>query len=388
MTNRPVFLLFSLLASHAAVSAEHFTLTATHELSIARPDEMIAVPLSRIVEALPGAQPQKLAVKDSAGHLLPHQVTAAGELLFQHDFAAGERSATFTVEKTAADAPAFPVKTFARFVPERLDDFAWENDRIGHRTYGPALAAPDTQHTGKEVLVTSGIDVWSKRVRYPVIDRWYAKGHYHRDEGEGMDMYGVHTSRGTGGTGVWDGKRLYTSRNYASWKILANGPIRSVFELAYEPWDANGVKVSEVKRFTVDAGHNLDLVESTFRIEGADSITVAIGINKDSADKGQAVGVEVERNAADGSLAQWETQKTNGSLGEAIVLPAAFAGFADDAANQLILAKAVTGQPLRYLAGAGWTGSGDFATKADWIAYVATEAARARSPVKVSYPLP
>jgi hypothetical protein len=27
-------------------------------------------------------------------------------------------------------------------VQERLDDFAWENDRIGHRTYGPALAAP------------------------------------------------------------------------------------------------------------------------------------------------------------------------------------------------------------------------------------------------------
>jgi len=386
MTTPPTLLLLSLLVSQAALSAEHFTLTATHALPIARPAEMIAVPLRRIIQALPGAQPRKLAVKDSAGHLLPYQVTADGELLFQHDFAAGERSATFTVEKTAADAPAFPVKTFARFVPERLDDFAWENDRVGHRTYGPALAAPDTAHTGKEVLVTSGIDVWSKRVRYPVIDRWYAKGHYHRDEGEGMDMYNVHTSRGTGGTGVWDGKRLYASRNYASWKVLANGPIRSVFELTYAPWEANGVKVSEVKRFTVDAGHNLDLVESTFRIEGADSVTVAIGINKDSADKGQALGAQVERKAADGSLLQWEAQKSNGALGEAIVLPAAFSGFADDAENQLILAKAVSGQPLRYLAGAAWTGSGDFASKADWSAYVAAEAARARAPVTVSYP--
>jgi hypothetical protein len=83
-------------------------------------------------------------------------------------------------------------------VQERLDDFAWENDRIGHRTYGPALAAPAPPGSGKEVLVTSGLDLWFKRVDYPIIDRWYNKGHdhYHKDEGEGMDMYNVGKSRG------------------------------------------------------------------------------------------------------------------------------------------------------------------------------------------------
>ena len=248
-------------------------------------------------------------MKDVAGHLLPYQVTnvapeakdpqnkgvAYGDLIFQHDFAAGEKSATFTVEKTDTVSPVFPAKVFARFVPERLDDFAWENDRIAHRTYGPALAAPAPAGSGKEVLVTSGLDVWCKRVDYLVVDRWYNKGHdhYHKDEGEGMDMYQVGNSRGCGGTGIWDGKKLSVSRNFETWKVVANGPIRAIFELAYEPWDANGVKVSEVKRFTVDAGHNLDEIESTFTFDASEPITVAIGLNKEPGDKGQEAKTEV-----------------------------------------------------------------------------------------------
>ena len=163
----------------AASAAEQLKLTATHELAIARPSETIAVPWSDIAMALPGALLQHLVVKDSAGHSLPYQVTniapqakdprgvgiAYGELVFQHDFAAGEKSATFTIEKIEEIAPVFPVQAYARYIPERLDDFAWENDKIGHRTYGPALAAMAEPGSGKEVLVTSGLDIWCKRVK-------------------------------------------------------------------------------------------------------------------------------------------------------------------------------------------------------------------------------
>jgi len=383
--------------------ADRVTVTVTHELALARPAETIAVPWARLAAALPGAQLQHLAVKDAAGRSLPYQVTnvapeakdpqgaglAYGELLFQHDFAAGERAATFTIERTEAVAPVFPAQTFARCVPERLDDFAWENDRIGHRTYGPALAAPDTAGRGKEVLVTSGLDVWCKRVPYLIVDRWYNKGHdhYHHDEGEGMDLYNVGASRGCGGLGVWDDGRLYVSANYRSWKILANGPVRTVFELTYDTWAAGRVLVSEVKRFTVDAGHNLDLIESTFAVTGAKdrTVTVGIGLNKTPADKGQDAAIALTATAADGALAQWIVQKTNGELGTAVIVETgAFQGFAEDAFNQLVLAKVAAGRPLRYLAGAGWSRSGQFATKEAWDAYVAACAARFRSPVTVT----
>jgi hypothetical protein len=383
------------VAPLAAFAADKFTVTVTNDLDLARPAETISIPWSDVAKNIDSALLQHLQVKDAAGNVLPYQVTntrpldpngSYGELLFQHDFAAGEKSATFTVEKIAAVAPPFPSKVFARFVPERLDDFAWENDKIGHRTYGPALGEPRPPGSNKEVLVSSGLDVWCKRVNYPVVDRWYNKGHnhYHKDEGEGMDMYQTGKTLGCGGTAVWDGQKLYTGRNYKGWAVLANGPIRAIFELNYEAWDANGVKVSEKKKFTVDAGHNLDQIESTFTVDGGKDVTVAIGINKNSADKGQAVSADVTKNEGDAWLAQWEVQKSNGSLGEAIILGSGFAGFADDSGNNLVLAKVTSDQPIRYYVGAGWSKAGEFTSKDAWNTYVAACAARAKSPVKVT----
>jgi hypothetical protein len=381
-------------------AAEKLTLKVSHDLAIARPSETITIPWSQVNEALPGALLQKIAVKDSTGRSLPYQVTnvapqakdpqgkgvAYGELIFQHDFAAGEKSAVFTVEKTEEVSPVFPAKAFARYVPERLDDFAWENDRVAHRIYGPALAAPAPAGSGKEVLVTSGIDVWCKRVSYPIVDRWYNKGHdhYHKDEGEGMDMYNVGTTRGCGGTGVWDGQKLYVGRNYASWKVLANGPIRAIFELTYDAWDANGVKVSEVKRFTVDAGHNLDRMDSTFTFEGPNEIVVAVGLNKDSADKKQEPKIEFIKDKDSGVLAIWSEQKRNESLGTGAIVPAGLLeDFAEDTVNQLALAKVASGKPLTYYIGAGWTRTGQFSSKEDWVAYLKAAALRANHPVSV-----
>ena len=83
------------------------------------------------------------------------------------------------LSSTACAQPAEPA-TFCRFVPERSDDFAWENDKIAFRAYGPALRA------GTE---NSGIDCWLKRVDYPIIDTWYKEASegksYHKDHGEG-----------------------------------------------------------------------------------------------------------------------------------------------------------------------------------------------------------
>lgn len=383
--------------------SQRATVKVTHELFVARAAETITVPWSRIAAAIPGALLQQIAVRNSHGQSIPYQVTniapqakdpqnlgvAYGELIFQHDFAAGEKSATFTIERTSEVSPVFATKAYARYIPERLDDFGWENDKIAHRTYGPALAAPAQPGTGKEVLVTSGIDVWCKRVSYPIVDRWYNKGHdhYHQDEGEGMDMYQVGASRGCGGTGIWDGQKLHVGRNYQTWRILANGPVRTVFELTYDTWDGKGAKISETKRFTVDAGHNLDQIESTFHVVAgtASTLTVAVGLNKNPADKGQEPQITVGRQRGDASITQWIAQKSNGSLGTAIVIfPDAFTGFTEDDRNLLALARIEPGQPLKYLAGAGWSKAGEFTTREAWEAYVALAAARLRSPLTIT----
>jgi Domain of unknown function (DUF4861) len=393
--------LAALLAPAFAAAAERLTITVSHDLDAARPSETISVPWLEVNRALPGALIQHIVVKDAAGRALPYQVTnvaplakdpnnvgaAYGELLFQHSFGAGENSAVFTVEKTEALEPVFPVKAYARYVQERLDDFAWENDRIAHRVYGQALAAPAAPGSGKEVLETSGIDVWFKRVDYPIVDRWYNKGHdhYHKDEGEGLDMYNVGQSRGAGGTGVWAGGKLHVSGNYRNWKVLANGPVRAVFELTYDAWDAGGIKVSEVKRFTVDAGHQLDQVDSTFDFSGPQKLTVAVGLNKTPANKKHEPSISVTRSRPDGTLSQWVTLKAspNGAYGTAVVLPGA-GGFAEDALNELALASVEPGKPLRYYVGAAWSKAGQVVSQEAWQACVAAAAARAAHPVKVA----
>ncbi|QGZ41423.1 pectinesterase [Pseudoduganella flava] len=383
----------------AAVHAASLRVTLAQDLDSARPSETVTIPWTEVNAALPGALIQKIAVKDASGKPVPYQVTnvaplakdpknvgaAYGELIFQHSFKAGEKSATYTIETTDTVSPVFPVQAFARYVPERLDDFAWENDKIGHRTYGPALMAPAPPGSGKEVLETSGLDIWFKRVPYPIVDRWYNKGHdhYHHDEGEGMDMYNVGKSRGAGGVGVWDGKQLYVSKNYAGWKVLANGPVRAVFELRYDAWDAAGTQVTEVKRFTVDAGHYLDQMDSTFEFKGPETLTVAVGLNKTPADKGQSPVIDVKRDKSTGTLLQWVEQKSNGAFGTAVILPTA-QDFVDDPLNNLVYAKVKSGQPLRYYVGGAWSRAGEITTAAQWQAYVADAAKRAAHPVKVS----
>jgi hypothetical protein len=118
---------------------------------------------------------------------------------------------------------------FARFVPERNDDFAWENDKIAFRAYGPF-------YRGK--AVNSGIDAWLKRVDYPIIDKWYKENQegksYHEDHGEGLDNYHVGSSAGVGGSGLWlDGKREHLD-TFTKYEILDASPERYQFKLSYE----------------------------------------------------------------------------------------------------------------------------------------------------------
>ena len=389
-------------ATHpAAHAAGRLTVTVTHDLAIARPAETIAIPWKSVNDALPHAGIQHIVVKDATGRVLPHQVTnvapeakdpqkngvAYGELLFQHDFAPGEKSATFTVEKTDAVVPPFPTRVWARIVPERLDDFAWENDKVAHRTYGPALAAPAPAGSDKEVLKTSGLDIWFKRVPYPIVDRWYNIGHdhYHHDEGEGIDMYNVGTTLGAGGTGIWAGGKLVSGINFTHWKVLANGPVRAIFELTYDGWDAAGTKVAEVKRFTVDAGHYFDRIDSTFTFAGTGPLQAAVGLNKEPADKGEDAKSTFTEDAKSKALVQWVAQKKSGDFGVAVILPSAGTpAFGTDARNAFMLAPVTSGQPLRYYVGAAWTRAGEITSREQWQRTVTDEAARVAAPVRVS----
>ena len=129
---------------------------------------------------------------------------------------------------------------------------------------------------------------------------------YHRDNGEGADMYSAGKSRGCGGNGVWAGGRLYPSTNFVESRTLANGPIRVMFELTYPAWDAGGARVTEVKRITLDAGQHLNRFESRYTGVPAAPAAQAAGIKKHTE-------AAVAQDKARGLLRTWEPVKADGS---------------------------------------------------------------------------
>jgi pectinesterase len=196
-------------------------------------------------------------------------------------------------------------------------------------------------------------------------------------------MYNVGRTLGAGGTGIWDGTKIAKANNYAKWKVLANGPVRAIFELSYDAFDAAGTQVSEVRRFTVDAGHWFDRVDSTFTFNGGQQLNAVVGLNKTPTDKGQDPQIATDRVPADGSLRQWVTQKSNDAFGVAVVVPTAKEAGSDQG-NDFVIAPVTSGKPLTYYVGAAWSRAGEITTKDAWQQQVALAAARAKSPVKVA----
>jgi hypothetical protein len=386
-----------------ACMAAGVDVTVSNAAGRARPRAVIAVPFAEFAKLAPDLRMYHLVVHDPQGRVLPSQVTnyqhdhhgaVYDDLVFSYDFAAGQKRVMFSVQPTAAATPPEAPCVYARVVAERFGDMAWENDRIAHRMYGAPLDGPDAQAVG-EKLRGSGVDVWGKRVSYPIVDRWYAKGHdqFHRDgEGEGLDLYSIGGSRGDGGTGVWDGQKLWTSGNFVGARVLSNGPRRAAFTLAYDPWAAGELgDVQEQKTITVDCGVNFDAIETRFVFAGGNEAQIAIGITEHPQPEGFPPAV-LTRGPDDRWMSLWDENK-DGGLGTAVILApdAVPAGYVHDApanakayGNHLLRVKARSEQALHYFAGAGWNGSGQFKSRADWEAHVKAFAATVANPLEVS----
>ncbi|MBZ5568435.1 MAG: DUF4861 domain-containing protein [Acidobacteriia bacterium] len=373
---------FLAAVSPATAASSSATVTVKNPIGLARSSETIVLDAAELRRILGVDDVRRVHVRDarSSQDLLVQAVDlnddgTQDQLLFQTDIGPSQAlKFVLTVgEKQIAAREQF--KAYGRFVRERRDDFAWENDRIAHRMYGAAL-----ETWAQEPLTSSAVDVWSKRTRKLVINDWYMVDDYHHDHGEGADLYSAGSSRGCGGDGLWAGGQLHPSANFRDSRVLANGPIRVMFELVYPAWQAGGVRVSMVKRITLDAGQNLDRFESHYTVEsGSGELTEATGIRKSAA-------VQLAFSPDLGTLRAWESLKgDDGQLGCAVIVdPASVISKAEDSKNYLVTAKLPPDKVAIYYAGFGWNKSGDFKGPEEWDRYVAQFATRLRAPLQVS----
>jgi hypothetical protein len=359
------------------------TVQAVNKLQIARANQTIELS-KKDLAPLSAEDLARVHIKDSSGKELVCQAVdtdfdalhTPDIVIFQADFGANETK-TFTVSSGGKhEFKMDEFKAFGRFSRERFDDFAWENDRIAHRTYGKALETWEG-----EPLSSSTIDIWSKRTPRMVINEWYMLDNYHEDMGNGADFYSAGVSRGCGGNGLWAADRLWTSRNFVNSHVLANGPIRVMFELIYEPFDVNGVSVAETKRISLDAGQNLDHFQSTYKVYSLrkQPLTSGIGLKK-------VAGEQKEANPEHGWLVKWEKMEKNaGNQGLAIVIdPKLFEKQAEDKLNQLVLAKVPDNGTINYWAGFCWDKAAQFTSLDAWKKYVNEFAQGAQSPIEVT----
>lgn len=378
---------------------EHGVVSVKNPGATRRAHETVAIPAAKLRELTGTDDPAQVLVFDAAVARLrdtqAFSATGTGKadtLLFQTVLPAGETRRFILVRKPAGFAgPAPVVFAHARFVPERFDDFAWENDRIAHRVYGPALLKGERS-------AISGVDVWLKSVPAPVIDARYKKNDYHKDHGDGLDCYGVGQSRGCGGGAILSGGKWYPAGNYTTWKLIADGPIRAAFELTYDH-DVAGRKVTETKRFTIDAGSDMTRVDSACKTAGSAPLTVGIGLAR--ADwKGRskhspapyALAAQPDSAAAPagsgpGWIADWQANpgKNNGFTGVAVVLPATGAKLSSAEGHWFLSTEVKPGAPVTGYIGAGWSKGGHHATAEDWVKAVESFAKTQAAPAIVSY---
>ena len=259
-------------------------------------------------------------------------------------------------------------KVMARFVPERSDDFVFENNLVAGRFYGQALEGNPT---------SPGIDIWVKMPGKLVADVWYAEAqkdpNYYHHNHDGKDCYKVAVSLGGGASApLIDGKLAMPATNYRSWEVVEQTPDKVVFVLHYPEWDAaEGVKVSLDKQVTVTADSYFCRVDDTYKFTGAETLTVAAGLLRHSAQE----TIEQER-LTPVSYAIWEhasdqsVEREDGMLGVAVVVPGAENVCVHDELEHGIATREVkSGEVFTYCFGSCWS-KGDLQTAEAWFAEI------------------
>ena len=175
---------------------------------------------------------------------------------------------------TACQKEAVQPKVYGRYVPERKDDFAWENEYAAFRMYGPALRPENP---------SNGVDLWLKSSPELVVDSFYYREHvlglpYHINYGKGLDCYKVGHTCGCGGLIVIANDSTWIGGAYDRWEILEQTPDKFVFRLEYDSLLVAGHILHESITITAEAGQLQNKAEVVLTGDYSGELLVGGGI--------------------------------------------------------------------------------------------------------------
>ncbi len=350
-------------------------ITISNPTSTNRKEEVVAISWKSISLKYPNIDTSNFKVINSLTKKeVPFQLEFRGEkmvqnLLVQVDLAA-KASTKLLIQK--GKSGTFVTKTYGRYVPERKDDFAWENDKIAFRMYGKAL-----EQTPKEMAY--GIDVWVKSTSRMVINERYKRGKYHDNLGDGMDYYHVGFTCGAGNSYPYVNDSIYYSKNYVRWKVLDNGPLRTTFALEYDEWDVAGMKVKAIKIISLEAGSQLNRIEAQYNYTSKPSMDLVVGIIKRK-DQGTMLLDEQQ-----GIMGYWEPQMgEDGITGVGTIVTNPVIKMKVSDTQLLTQATSQKNQSFVYYTGAAWNKANVITTASAWFSYLQGYKNRIENPLKVT----
>ena len=372
--NKPGFLFFVSIFFASGVFAQR-TITVINNTAIARNGEIVEINLSTLKSSF---ETKTYVLTNNRHKEIAYQLIYEGDkkpkaLIFQTDVAANSLVSYFLTEgKPATVKP----KTFARFVKERKDDFAWENDMASYRMYGPALAAENP---------SNGVDFWAKCTENLVVDQRYRDDiynniSYHVDHGLGLDFYKVAHTLGCGGIAPYADGKLWVGNHFDHYKVIEAGPLRSVFQLVYDSVKVGNSYYQQEITITVDAGSLLNKASVKY-IGAIQKMELAAGIYLHDGKGVLKQHVETGTSAyAEEAVSDNKVPAGRNYIGIYIPEKVNNALVVDE--EGLLTSSYQVGDTFTYYFGGGWS-KWHFPTDESWFNAVSNYSKALRSPLKI-----
>lgn len=344
---------------------------------IDRENEIVEVDLADRVLRATGNGGSGIIVVDGDNRQVPCQlITNGGEsavsIIFPVSLKASEEK-SFRIRGGTPEE--FAPMVYGRLVPERKDDFTWENNRVAYRIYGPALQA-----TGE---VSNGMDIWVKSTEAMVIDKWYRDDlagvkSYHRDHGEGVDFYKVGPTLGLGMTAPLHDGKLCLGKNFTEAEILDIGPLRIAMKFKYAPYKVGEREVAETRIISLDAYEQLSKVVNIFDAD-VPELTLATGIVT------PGDGSEPTFGDTSGGIIAYEVpaDANYGTIYTGAVNAMGYEEIKRSGGHFMGVNRYETGKPYTYHAGGGWSRHGFTGGFGQWTDYLKNLRIRLDNPLKV-----
>ncbi len=264
---------------------KNIKIAITNPSDVARTGEDIVISVAELKRIAPDFKPAAVIVTTSDASTLaedartlqtielPSQAddldsdNKADEIAFQIDLKARQtRIVTiaygeqFTIARLRG---VYAKRAHAKFAT-KYEGLGWESDLTAWRIYFDKRNA---------------IDLFGKKRPGLYLEMFAAPDwDYHAESPLGRDIYDVGDGLGLGSVGAYVNGKAEKVADVAErkWRILSDGPVRSIAELEYKGWKTGGKSIDLVSRITTWAGEYG--FEHSIRAANADGITFVTGL--------------------------------------------------------------------------------------------------------------